>query len=577
MRKPSKKNKSSKPEIKDNQKDNQKDDKKDDQFAQLIGLGGASMRKSYYPELQAKIEELKTEREKYKSIFENALNGIFQVDHERKIVDVNPAMARICGFDGPKEMKEEITDIGSQLFARVDDWHLLSDRLKKECQVFNFETEFLKKSSERIWVSMDVRMGAVNDIVNMEGFLQDITLQKEASEELRRLKNYLDNVVNSMPSVLIGIEPNGQITTMNREAEKMAGVASTSAQGKLMTGIFPGFVREMDKIRKAIEKREIQMEHKQQISYKDEERFFDVTVFPLVANGVEGAVIRIDDVTEQVRIEEMMIQSEKMLSVGGLAAGMAHEINNPLAGILQNIQVMKNRLTLTLPKNERVARECGITMASIEEYMSKRGLFEMMEMIMESGVRAAKIVENMLNFSRKSNEPPSPQCIAMLLDRTVELASNDYDLKKNYDFRKIDIQRQYDANLPKVVCEPTLVQQVFLNLLKNAAHAMAMDMDMDSPVPDDNDSEKKANPKILLKIKKGKSFLQVEIADNGPGIAENIRKRIFEPFFTTKKIGVGTGLGLSLSYFIITENIGGTMKVESSPGKGATFIIRFPV
>ncbi|MCP4150178.1 MAG: PAS domain S-box protein [bacterium] len=395
--------------------------------------------------------------------------------------------------------------------------------------------------------------------------IRDITPRKEAEDELFRLRNLLSNIVNSMPSVLVGVDGDSRVTQWNLEAEKATGLSAAEAQGRSLNDVFPQLSGEMEKVRMAIRNRVAQKDEKI-ISEKDgETRFADVTVYPLIDNGVEGAVIRIDDVTDRVRIEEMMIQSEKMLSVGGLAAGMAHEINNPLAGILQNVQVMYNRIKGKLPKNQHTAEECGTSMEAIGAYMEKRGLLSMIESIMESGRRAAKIVDNMLSFSRKSESRFEMCSLAVLLDKTIDLASNDYDLKKKYDFRKIDLIRQYDDSAPKVPCESSKIQQVFLNLLKNGAQAMA---------------ESKKEDEIshfTLRVIPDENRVRVEIEDNGPGMEESVRKRVFEPFFTTKGVGVGTGLGLSVSYFIVTENHKGTMTVESEMGKGTTFAICLPI
>jgi PAS domain S-box-containing protein len=398
----------------------------------------------------------------------------------------------------------------------------------------------------------------------MAAMFLEITPRKKAEEDLRRLRNLLSNIVNSMPSILIGVNLEGRVTQWNREAEKETGIPPEKATGKMLTDLFPQLEREMENVKAAIKNKTPQKDEKFSLENKDgRTRFTDITVYPLVTNGVEGAVIRLDDVTERVRIEEMMIQSEKMVSVGGLAAGMAHEINNPLAGILQNAQVMSNRFQLNLPRNRLVAEECGATMEVIRAYAEKRNIDSMLAAIIESGQRAAKIVQNMLSFSRKSESKLIPSSMARLLDKTVELASNDYDLKKKYDFRRIRICREYEDGIPELMCESTKIQQVFLNLLKNGAQAMVEDHPTD--------------PRFTLRVKAEDGWVRVEVEDNGPGMDEETRKRVFEPFFTTKDTGIGTGLGLSVSYFIVTENHKGTMSVESSPGKGATFIIRLPL
>jgi len=297
---------------------------------------------------------------------------------------------------------------------------------------------------------------------------------------------------------------------------------------------------------------------------------FDCSIrsYPLnPEDPTKGQIITVADITERKRTQDMLMQTEKMVSVGGLAAGMAHEINNPLAGILQNVQVLSRRLKTDLPANTKAAAECGLSMEGIEKYMARRGLFATIDTIIEAGRRAAKIVENMLSFSRKSESKFGYHGLDRLLDKTVELAQNDYDLKTRFDFRKIEIVREYTPDTPVVQCESSKIQQVFLNILRNSSQAMAAE---DANV-------KLMSPRFTLRVRPEGEFVRVEIEDNGPGMPDAVRKRVFEPFFTTKNVGVGTGLGLSVSYFIITENHRGTMEVKSSPGKGACFIIRIPV
>ncbi|MGE5342614.1 MAG: two-component system sensor histidine kinase NtrB [Candidatus Omnitrophota bacterium] len=283
------------------------------------------------------------------------------------------------------------------------------------------------------------------------------------------------------------------------------------------------------------------------------------------------AILR--DVTERMRMEEMLIQSEKMISIGGLAAGMAHEINNPLAGILQNTQVIMHRLDPKFSKNRQVAAECQTTMETITTYMEKRNIRSMLESVFESGVRATRIVENVLSFSRKGESQFEAHDLRTLMEQTIELASNEYNFKTKYDFRSIAIRREYRCDVPDVLCNPSKIQQVFLNILKNGAHAMLEDKEI-------RKSRKRSSrePEFIIRIfyEKKSEMVRIEIEDNGPGMSESIRKRIFEPFFTTKEIGMGTGLGLSMSYFIITQNHQGTLEVESEPGKGSNFIIRLP-
>lgn len=265
---------------------------------------------------------------------------------------------------------------------------------------------------------------------------------------------------------------------------------------------------------------------------KTDTRYTDITIYPLVANGVDGAVIRIDDVTEQVRMEEVMIQSEKMMSVGGLAAGIAHEINNPLAGMIQNASVMKSRLAdLDMPANIRAADEIGVPMEKVRDFMEKRGILKMAEAVTDSGQRVAQIVDNMLSFARKSEAAVSSHYPDQLMDQILELAATDYDLKKQYDFKSIRIIKQYADRLPLIPCESAKIQQVLLNILRNGAQAMQSW----------NPGEE-YTPCFILRLIKENTMLRIDIQDNGPGMDKRIRDRIFEPFFTTKPVGVGTGL-----------------------------------
>ncbi len=267
---------------------------------------------------------------------------------------------------------------------------------------------------------------------------------------------------------------------------------------------------------------------------------------------------------EKKSLEEMMVQSEKMVSIGGLAAGMAHEINNPLAGILQNAQVIRNRLKEKLAANESVADEFGLELDNVRKYMEKRDIFKMIDSVLDAGKRAAAIVSNMLSFSRKSSSAFMPEDVCELLDKTLELAESDYNLKKKFDFKRIKIVKDYGAEIPKIRCKASEIQQVFFNILSNGAQAM---MSWD----------KILDPCFIFKVSGQETAVRIEISDNGPGMKEEIRKRVFEPFFTTKTVGEGTGLGLAVSYFIITENHKGSIDVSSRPLKGTKFTITLPL
>jgi len=229
--------------------------------------------------------------------------------------------------------------------------------------------------------------------------------------------------------------------------------------------------------------------------------------------------------------------------------------------------VLNSRLVdnLNIKANIASAEAVGTSLTVINKYMEAREVPRMLNTINDSGKRVAAIVNNMLSFARNTGDYISKSDIEILLDKTIELAATDYDLKKHYDFKTIKLIREYEKNLPAVPCEATMIQQVLLNILRNGAEAM-----QDAGIKD---------PTFIIRtsIKKKKNLILIEIIDNGPGMDRKTRKQVFEPFFTTKPVGVGTGLGLSVSYFIITKNHCGELTVSSSPGKGANFSIRLPI
>ncbi len=276
-----------------------------------------------------------------------------------------------------------------------------------------------------------------------------------------------------------------------------------------------------------------------------------------------GVASLVNDITEKKKTQAMMIQSEKMMSLGGLAAGMAHEINNPLAGIIQNAQLAHSRLTKDLPANNNVAEELGSSMVMIKGFAEKRDILNQLESINQAGQHAVKVIDNMLSFSRKNDLVRREINLEELLNDTIELAGNEYGLKKLCKLKKIEIIREFSPNLPAIFCEKSKIQQVLINLLKNASDSM--------------DSEKQGiqTPKISLRLKKSQKNIHIEVEDNGSGMDPETCKQIFEPFFTTKA-DKGTGLGLSVSYFIIVDDHGGQMEVDSIVGKGTKFVIKLP-
>ena len=388
---------------------------------------------------------------------------------------------------------------------------------------------------------------------------------RQRDRELAKTRNLLNNILESMPSAIIALDENGLVTHFNASAQTLCALPPERALGRPPADVLPFLSAHLETLRLALHERQAQRVEHARLRLDGEEHLLDLQFYPLVANGLNGAVIRLDDVTERERLREMMIQSEKMASVGGLAAGMAHEINNPLSSILQGAQVCLMQCDPAIEGNRQAARDCDCTIEAVRCYIEQRRIVKFLEGIRDAGKRAAQIVSSMLEFSRKSESRRAPVNINEVLDHSLALAATDYDLKKKYDFRHIEITRDYASDLPEVVCTRTEVEQVMLNLFKNAAQAMAAG------------AASGRKPAIAVRTRRQDDSVRIEVADNGPGMEEHVRTRVFEPFFTTKEPGEGTGLGLSVSYFIITTNHGGTIRAESRPGQGATFIIELPL
>jgi PAS domain S-box-containing protein len=386
---------------------------------------------------------------------------------------------------------------------------------------------------------------------------------RESKAEIDRLRNYLSDIIDSMPSILVGMDNARAVTQWNRQAEVFAGIPAREAIGRPIADLLPGFASWIRTMGSDMDEHRPSSMEKLLIENEGERRFYDLMLYPLLVNSVGGGVLRIEDVTEKARIQELMVQTEKMMSVGGLAAGMAHEINNPLGIITQAVENIERRISPELPANRKVSEELGLNLERIRVYFDKRQISDFIASIRTASSRAAKIVANMLEFSRRTDTTIQPASLAQIVDQALELAASDYDLKKKYDFRSIDVIKDYQ-DMPQVPIVSVEIEQVMLNLLKNAAQAMIA-----------NPPDRK--PGIILRLRREDRYAVLEVEDNGPGMTGDVLRRVFEPFFTTKEPGVGTGLGLSVSYTIVTQNHKGLMEVQSTPGTGTVFKVRLPL
>jgi signal transduction histidine kinase len=292
-------------------------------------------------------------------------------------------------------------------------------------------------------------------------------------------------------------------------------------------------------------------------------RTYDVSIFPIASPDNSGAVIRIDDITQRLQVEQLMMRSEKMTMVAGLAAGMAHELNNPLGTVLQSVQNIHRRLSMELPENHLAAEEVHVALEDVHRYLERREVPDFLDAIQEAGGRAAQIISDMLSFSRTGNTEPRLVQLRHTIARAVRLVQAGYAHGNPEQAAHFEVVLDIDEEVPEVRCDENKIEQVLLNLVSNAAQALA-------------EVDDKRPRIITIRLRSEPYAIRIDVEDNGPGMSDEVRQRIFEPFFTTKGGGEGTGLGLSVSYFLVVDLHGGSLEVESEPGHGACFILRLP-
>jgi PAS domain S-box-containing protein len=388
---------------------------------------------------------------------------------------------------------------------------------------------------------------------------------REAEEMLRESEEKYRSVVETTDDFIFVVDREGTYLFMNRNYFARRGLEETGYRGCKYsefhsteeTRSFMGKICEV-----FARGNPMWYEHGSQA----DGRFFLRTLSPIREGSGKIAAVSVisKDITELKRMQKLMIQTEKMMAVEGLAAGAAHEINNPLNIIVQAAQMIERRVSKDLPANREAAAALGLSMEQLGAYLQKRQVPEFVGGIRDAAGRAARIVSNLMQFSTRSGLGMGPVSLARLVDQTVDLAACDHALETEYHFHDADIIRDYQPGMPDVPVVAAEIEQVILNLLKNAAQAIVA-----------NPPGRK--PTIWLRLRQENDYAVIEVADNGPGMEEHVKQRVFEPFFTTKGPGVGTGLGLSVSYMIVTMNHKGLMSVESSPGEGACFTVRLPL
>jgi signal transduction histidine kinase len=255
---------------------------------------------------------------------------------------------------------------------------------------------------------------------------------------------------------------------------------------------------------------------------------FSIVGYPIRENGEITSILEVcRDITQDLAIQKMLMRQDKLSSVGRLAAGVAHEINNPLTSVLTSAMLM------------------------LEDMEQDDANYEDMKIIADETMRCRKIVTNLLNFARQHEPEKKSQDLNHVLEECLEMVKN------QASFKSIKIHTKLEQDLPHLNIDRDQMRQVIINLLINAMEAM----------------DQKGEIILLTRYLQAKTSVELSVKDNGPGVSEDMKYKVFDPFFTTK--ANGTGLGLSICLGIIEQH-GGTMEVESS-GTGTTFIITLPL
>ncbi|HMA69501.1 MAG TPA: PAS domain S-box protein, partial [Candidatus Mcinerneyibacterium sp.] len=419
--------------------------------------------------------ELRRERKRFEVVIEGADLGIWDWNYKTNKVRFNDKWYEMIGYT--KNEIEESVEYWKSLIHPADyDWVVneLNRHIEGDSGFYEAEYRLKSKSGEWVWIldrGKIIEKDGDGNPVRISGTHVDITNLKKAEKEIVNLKGLLENITNSMPSVLLTVDKKGRIFYWNNRAEKKYEINEDN-QGDLIENILNYYEDINSVVKKSIKNEKIQQKEAVKRVEKNNRIYEDITIYPLIRNGVEGAVIRVDDVTEKIKLREIIMQSEKMMAIGGLAAGIAHEINNPLAAILANSEVLKSRLILDKEINIKKIEDIGISRDKFEDYIRERKILIMVDNIIDSSKRASKIVKNMLEFSRNKEGEFFREKIDEVLEKTIEIVKSDYSIRKKYDFKDIKIIRDYDEDIPPVRCNKGKLQQVFLNLIKNGTYAM---------------------------------------------------------------------------------------------------------
>jgi PAS domain S-box-containing protein len=412
-----------------------------------------------------------------------------------------------------KRYNRELEEVRSQLEARVRE-----------------RTANLDESNRALQVSHAVLEGEISE-------------HQTTAARLRQSESYINSILSSMPLMLIGLDQEAVITQWNRRAEEVSGLKAAAVVGRKLWHAYPAITVTPHQIDRAVrENRTLTIKQSQRGRFH-----YDVTIYPLNEQSNPGLVVLIDDVTQRVMTENMLIQRDKMSSMGELAGSLAQDISTPVNAMLMDIREVQSRV-------------------SALEYPADRHPGPMLDDALLRGEQVSAVISNLLEFSSGHADEMKKADITEIIDHALELAGAVLTEPSGLQFRDIHIEKTYEARLPRIPCHATELQQVFLSLFRHCNRALG-------------EVERSGHtPVITLQANKFYDALWLKVQHNGRGLSLDEQQVLFDPFFTDSNI-VGTedydaGRRLSYPYFIVTEQHRGQLAVTSDIDIGTTFHIQ---
>ncbi|MCP4343981.1 MAG: PAS domain S-box protein [Desulfobacterales bacterium] len=494
----------------------------------------------------AEAENALSESEKkYRSMFENALEGIFQTTPNGRIVSANPSTAHIMGYDSPEDLINSVTDVRTQVYFNPRQRDNIINILSEQDLVSNYECQMYRKDRSVIWVVLHMRAIKNNNgkILHVEGLIQDITERKLAEEQLRASEKKYRELYEGSRDGWASTDMDGRFQECNSGFLEMLGYTPKELQTLTFLKITPEkYLNDSKLFIKQVLKRGYSDVFETELIRKDGS-IFPVELRAYMIKSQEGESIGFwgfaRDITEKKAMQEETMHQARLASIGELAAGVAHEINNPINSIINYAQLLVNR----------IGKE------SEEVDISKR--------IIKEGDRIEKIVRNLLSFAREGVQDKCLLNIRPILSECIELTKS--ALKKD----SITVKSHIPADLPTVKADAQQLQQVFLSIISNARYAL-------NQKHKGSDTDKLVEIKTEVIEKGDTEYIRTVFHDSGAGIPADILDRVCDPFFSTKPANTGTGLGLSTSHGIV-KNHEGRLWFESKEGEYTKTIIDLPI